>query len=222
MIRRGPEPCALQRDRLARVMRDRDADEVLISHNAARWIEIDPARTGNVNLDPGVGVAASSAVVVVIGQMHISGYEPRGNSAQAQRGYHQHCEVTTTAAPRSHIVEQMDKRTRLNAQLPEASKQRRDANIEEHKLRTSRIKRSLAARKKLQETNKEAKIPKVPLDFLAIGDSWFEYPLYNEVLSFQNNAIVAQSQLGSLQLTCGPRISFKAASIPLQVSASSV
>jgi hypothetical protein len=31
--------------------------------------------------------------------MHISGYEPRGNSAQAQRGYHQHCEVTTTAAP---------------------------------------------------------------------------------------------------------------------------
>ena len=40
MIRRGPEPCALQRDRLARVMRDRDADEVLISHNAARWIEV--------------------------------------------------------------------------------------------------------------------------------------------------------------------------------------
>ena len=80
----------------------------------------------------------------------------------------------------------------------EASKQRRDANIEEHKLRTSRIKRSQAARKKLQETNKEAKIPKVPFDFLAIGDSWFEYPLYNEILSFQNNAIVAQSQLGSM------------------------
>ena len=99
MIRRGPEPCALQRDRLARVMRDRDTDEVLISHNAARWIEVDPAGTGNVDLDPGVGIAASSAVVVVIGQMHISGYEPRGNSAQAQRGYHQHCEVTTTAAP---------------------------------------------------------------------------------------------------------------------------
>jgi hypothetical protein len=81
------------------VMRDRDADEVLISHNTARWIEVDPAWTGNVDLDPGVGVAASSAIVVVIGQMHISGYESRGNSAQAQRGYHQHCEVTTTAAP---------------------------------------------------------------------------------------------------------------------------
>lgn len=86
MIRRGPEPYALQRDRLARVMRDRDADEVLISHDASRRVEVDPARTGHVDLDPGVGVAASSAVVI-IGQMHISGYEPRGNSAQAQRGY---------------------------------------------------------------------------------------------------------------------------------------
>ena len=46
----------------------------------------------------GVGVAAGSAVVVVIGQMHISGYEPRGNSAQAQRGYHQHCEVAPFGA----------------------------------------------------------------------------------------------------------------------------
>jgi hypothetical protein len=99
MIRRGPKPCALQRDRFARVVRDRDADEVLISHDASRRIEVDPAWTGNVDLDPGVSVAAGSAVVVVIGQMHISGYEPRGNSAQAQRGYHQHCEVTTTAAP---------------------------------------------------------------------------------------------------------------------------
>jgi hypothetical protein len=92
----------------------------------------------------------------------------------------------------------MDKRTRLYAQLLAASKERREANVVEHKLRTNRIKRSLRARRKLQETNKETKIAKVPLDFLAIGDSWFEYPLYNEVLSFQNNAIVAKSQLGSL------------------------
>ena len=92
----------------------------------------------------------------------------------------------------------MDKRSRLNAQLLDASKERRDGNIAEHKHRTTIIKRSLAARRKLQETNKETKLPKVPLDFLAIGDSWFEYPLYNEVLSFQNNAIVANSQLGSM------------------------
>jgi hypothetical protein len=92
----------------------------------------------------------------------------------------------------------VDKRTRLYAQLLDASKQRRETNIAEHKLRTGRIKRSLGARRKLRETKKETNVPKVPLDFLAIGDSWFEYPLYNEVLSFQNNAIVAKSQLGSL------------------------
>jgi hypothetical protein len=51
MIRRGPEPCALQGDRLARVMRHRDADEVLISHEASRRVEVDPARTGNVRGD---------------------------------------------------------------------------------------------------------------------------------------------------------------------------
>ena len=100
MIRRGPEPCALQGDRLARVMRHRDADEVLISHDASRRVEVDPARTRNVDLHPGVGVAAGDIVVVIIaGQMHVSRDEPRGNSARAKRGYHQHGEVTTTAAP---------------------------------------------------------------------------------------------------------------------------
>lgn len=92
----------------------------------------------------------------------------------------------------------MDKRTRLYAQLLDASKQQRETNIVEHKLRTGRIKRSRSERRKLRETKKETKVSEVPLDFLAIGDSWFEYPLYNEVLSFQNNAIVAKSQLGSM------------------------
>ena len=78
----------------------------------------------------------------------------------------------------------MDKRTRLYAQLLATSKEQRETNVVEHKLRTGRIKRSVRARRKLKETNKEAKLAKVPLDFLAIGDSWFEYPLYNEVLSF--------------------------------------
>ena len=100
MIRRGAEPRALQRNSLARVMRDRDADEVFISHAAARWIEVDPAGTGNKDLDPGMSVAASSAfvVIVVIGQMQIPGYEPRGNSACAKRCYHEDGEITTTAA----------------------------------------------------------------------------------------------------------------------------
>src|SRR5580704_3213523 len=100
VIRRGPEPCALQRNGLARMMRNRDADELFIADAAARRIEIDPARTGNVDLDPGVGVAAGSTIVVVIiiGQMQISGHEASGNAAGAKRRYHQHGEVTTTAA----------------------------------------------------------------------------------------------------------------------------
>ena len=92
----------------------------------------------------------------------------------------------------------MDKRTRLYTQLLESSKQQRDQNVSEHKLRTARMKRALVSRRELQATRKETPIPKVQLDFLAIGDSWFEYPLYNEVVSFQNNAIVAPSQLGSM------------------------
>ena len=63
----------------------------------------------------------------------------------------------------------MDKRTRLYAQLLDASKEQRETNIAEHKLRTGRIKRSLGARRKLRETKKEAKVSKVPLDFLAIA-----------------------------------------------------
>jgi hypothetical protein len=92
----------------------------------------------------------------------------------------------------------MDKRTRLYTQLLDSSKQQREANIVEHRLRTSRIKHGLHRRREFQATRKETPVPKIPLDFLAIGDSWFEYPLYNEVISFQNNAIVAPSQLGSM------------------------
>ena len=44
--------------------------------------------------------------------------------------------------------------------------------------------------------------PQKPLEFLAIGDSWFEYPLNGNSVSFpiplQNTAIVAKQQLGSL------------------------
>lgn len=93
----------------------------------------------------------------------------------------------------------MDRWTQLYSQLQNASKQNRDTNIAAHKLRTGRIKHSVKSRRALQQTNKQTPVPKVALDFLAIGDSWFEYPLYNEIPTpFQNNAIVAQSQLGSM------------------------
>src|SRR5580700_5036953 len=81
------------------MMRDRDADEFFIADAASRRIEVDPARTGNVDLDPGMGVAAGGTIVVVIiGQMQISGHEASGNAAAAKRRYHEHGKVTTTAA----------------------------------------------------------------------------------------------------------------------------
>src|ERR1700685_2867696 len=99
IIRRGAEPCALQRKGLARVMGDRDADEFFIADAAARRIEVDPAGSWNVDLDPGVGVAAGGTIVVIIiGQMQISGHEASGNAAAAQRRYHQYGEITATAA----------------------------------------------------------------------------------------------------------------------------
>jgi hypothetical protein len=92
----------------------------------------------------------------------------------------------------------MNKRDQIYTQLLEESKQRREENISAHKLRSDRIKSSFAHRQSLLQDNKQTPVPQIPLDFLAIGDSWFEYPLLNEIISFQNCAIVAPSQLGSM------------------------
>jgi hypothetical protein len=92
----------------------------------------------------------------------------------------------------------MDKRTRLYTRLLESSKQQRKLNISEHKLRTKGVRSGFRRRHDRLKTHKETRIPSIPLDFLAVGDSWFEYPLYNEVISFQNNGIVARSQLCSM------------------------
>ena len=59
MVRCRPDPRALQRNRLLRLAHDRDADEVPISDHAARRVEVDPSGSGNVDLDPGMRVAAS-------------------------------------------------------------------------------------------------------------------------------------------------------------------
>ena len=89
----------------------------------------------------------------------------------------------------------MDKRTRLYAELQDASKAEREADIGAHRVQSIGIKSALA---RLQK-NKSAKMPKVPLDFLAIGNSWFEYPLDGNGPSWVGNtAIVAQTQLGSM------------------------
>jgi hypothetical protein len=92
----------------------------------------------------------------------------------------------------------VDKRSRLNAQLEEFSKKQRELNVAEHRLRTQGIKAGFKRRDERRKSQKDTVVPAIPLDFLAIGDSWFEYPLHNEVVSFQNNAIAANSQLGAM------------------------
>jgi hypothetical protein len=92
----------------------------------------------------------------------------------------------------------MDRRTQLYLELLESSKAENEANIKAHKLKTARIKNALGRRKALRATRRETPIPKVPLNFLAIGDSWFEYPLNGNGPWFGNTAIVAQTQLGSM------------------------
>jgi hypothetical protein len=65
MVRCGSDPRALQRNGLARLVHDRDAHEVLIPDHAARRIEVDPTRAGNIDLDPGMSIAPSDTVVVI-------------------------------------------------------------------------------------------------------------------------------------------------------------
>jgi hypothetical protein len=87
----------------------------------------------------------------------------------------------------------MDNSSTLYTELLQRSKAQNAKNIITHKLRTARIKNSVGRREALKLAP-----PKLPLDFLAIGDSWFEYPLDGNGPSFGNTAIVAQTQLGSI------------------------
>jgi hypothetical protein len=87
----------------------------------------------------------------------------------------------------------MSKKDQLYNELLAASKAKTAANIPNHKLRTSRIKNGRARRSLEKETTAA-----LPLDFLAIGDSWFEYPLYDNGPLLEETGVVAQSQLGSM------------------------
>jgi hypothetical protein len=92
----------------------------------------------------------------------------------------------------------MDKRTQLYLDLQEASKAQIAENITAHKLQSIRIRSATARRQDLKTIRPQTPLPKIALDFLAIGDSWFEYPLDGNGLSFGNTAIAAQAQLGSM------------------------
>jgi hypothetical protein len=87
----------------------------------------------------------------------------------------------------------MLKKSKLSAELLEASKAQNSINVQLHKVRTSRINRSRVRRR-----DRRHQLASLPLDFLAIGDSWFEYPIYDNGPIPGETGIVAQTQLGSI------------------------
>jgi hypothetical protein len=87
----------------------------------------------------------------------------------------------------------MNTKAKLYSDLLQASKAQIAANILSHKARTTRIKAGVQRRRALKAVE-----PQVPLDFLAIGDSWFEYPLYDNGPLPEETGIVAPQQLGSM------------------------
>lgn len=68
-----------------------------------------------------------------------------------------------------------------------------DAELQAHKAAVDRLRATAPQRSPAAA----AAPPKLPLDFLAVGDSWFCYPL-NGSYPLQNTAIVGSSQLGAM------------------------
>lgn len=89
----------------------------------------------------------------------------------------------------------MKSRSQLYEELLQQSKARRDENIVKHKAQTARILRSKSRRSRRKT---RAAAAQTPLDLLAIGDSWFEYPLYDNGPFPDETGIVAPVQLQSM------------------------
>ena len=89
----------------------------------------------------------------------------------------------------------MDNIIRSKEQAREISEAQIPLRITDHRLRVDRTKRNAQRRKA-----RDLKPRLSQLDFLAIGNSWFEYPLDDNGLYWPgfNAAIVAQGQLQSM------------------------
>jgi hypothetical protein len=92
----------------------------------------------------------------------------------------------------------MDTKTKLYNDLLYASKALIVENEKTHKLKNTRVKAGHGRREALKQKNPKVPVPKVPLDFFAIGDSFFEYPLLNNGPWLEETGIVADVQLGSM------------------------
>lgn len=85
----------------------------------------------------------------------------------------------------------MDDRVDLAVQQREAIEAELAKRAVAHRRRVDRLKRGAALRRPAKKTKKAA-AAQHGLDFLALGDSWFEYPLDGNNPSFSNTAIIAQ------------------------------
>src|SRR5262245_3123207 len=85
-IGRKPGPGAGDRHRLTRVAGDRDADQAVVADDAVGRIELDPAGTRQVNLEPGVGrIAADTRAASALGDMEVAADKPGGEGERAHR-----------------------------------------------------------------------------------------------------------------------------------------
>ena len=75
----------------------------------------------------------------------------------------------------------------FSSNTPEEIEDKFERNTNEHLTRVNQVR----AHRRYREVNKLAEEP-VPLDLLAIGDSWFDYPVADDGLPWFNQDIVAQ------------------------------
>jgi hypothetical protein len=93
----------------------------------------------------------------------------------------------------------MDDRIDLTIQQREAVEAELDRRTLAHKRRVGRIRRGAELRGQRRPKGKKPRPAQATqLDFLAIGDSWFDYPLNGNDISLTNTAIAAQlAQIGN-------------------------
>ena len=92
----------------------------------------------------------------------------------------------------------MDTRLQLTIQQREAIDNELTQRTLAHKRRVARLRRGAPLKQRRRRSEAQAAPAATQLDLLAIGDSWFDYPLNGNDISFTDTDIIAQlTQMGS-------------------------
>src|SRR6266481_2414020 len=102
-----PEIGAMQRDRLARIAGDCDANEVAGTDDAVGRIELDPTVARQIDLHPGMGRAAADMAIAIVGHEQIAGDEARGDAETPQCLDHEQRIVAAGAGSGLQRIERM-------------------------------------------------------------------------------------------------------------------